>query len=225
MSSRSTRRKKKRPSFSAPSHREREKKNFVFFPPLSASTLALFLSFSLRPRKALDFLCAPVSQKKRRKTAETMRKKKPKKNQSNQSPCRPEDRQPNAEADAERGPVVRADVPEHESEVVPVDERRGGCPHVERGRVRVVRERRSCCHFFFLQRKRKKVTHSFFFCFIFFFLVERQNRSTSFKSREKKKKKTSTTKHLATSAWISEHISVPLRSFCVFSLQKKRNKF
>ena len=42
------------------------------------------------------------------------------------SPRRAEDREPDAEADAERRPVVRADVPEDETQIVPVHQR-GGC--------------------------------------------------------------------------------------------------
>ena len=42
------------------------------------------------------------------------------------SPRRPEDREPDAQADAERRPVVRGDVAEDEAQVVPVDERRRG---------------------------------------------------------------------------------------------------
>ena len=42
------------------------------------------------------------------------------------SPRRAEDREPDAEADAERRPVVRSDVPEDETQIVPVHQR-GGC--------------------------------------------------------------------------------------------------
>ena len=54
------------------------------------------------------------------------KKQEPKRTHLLHAPRSSEDREPDAEADAERRPVVRADVPEDEPEVVPVHERGGG---------------------------------------------------------------------------------------------------
>lgn len=108
--------------FSAPLQREKKAPSF---PSLSFPTLAL-LFFSLlftEISKSPEHLAIRKKSKKQRPHTKGEKRARPTTINQSIAPCRPEDRQPDAEANTERRPVVRRDVAENQAEVVPVDER------------------------------------------------------------------------------------------------------